>query len=64
MESVALEPLKKNIDVDFVRELLDEFHQKTGSVVAKSILDNWDAEKAKFIKVCLMGCVDLHISCF
>ena len=64
MESVALEPLKKNIDVDFVRELLDEFHQKTGSVVAKSILDDWDTEKAKFIKVGVTGSLDLHIRCF
>ena len=51
MESVSLEPLKKNIDVDFVRELLEEFQQKTGSQVARNILDNWDAEKGKFVKV-------------
>ena len=51
MESVSLEPLKKNIDVDFVRELLEEFQQKTLSQVARNILDNWDAEKGKFVKV-------------
>ncbi|KAK7108161.1 hypothetical protein V1264_015947 [Littorina saxatilis] len=49
-ESVSLVPLK-NIDVDFVRELLQEFHQKTGSEVARNIMANWAKEKDKFIKV-------------
>ena len=51
MESVSVGPLKKNIDVDFVRELLQEFQEKTGSQVALDILNNWDTEKDKFIKV-------------
>ena len=58
MESVALEPLKKNIDVDFVRELLEEFQQRTGSKVAGNILNNWDTEKSKFVKVSHFTCID------
>ncbi|KAL8570900.1 hypothetical protein ACOMHN_023573 [Nucella lapillus] len=49
-ESVSLEGLKE-IDKDFVHQLLEEFHEKTGSLVAKKILNNWEAEEGNFVKV-------------
>ncbi|XP_076444401.1 uncharacterized protein LOC143282637 [Babylonia areolata] len=50
-ESVALESMVKKVDVDFVRDLLEEFQKKTGSQVAQNILNNWDKEQENFIKV-------------
>lgn len=50
-ESVALEELKKKIDMDCVLEILGEFQKKTGSQIALHILNNWEAEKDKFVKV-------------
>ncbi|KAJ8315663.1 hypothetical protein KUTeg_007813 [Tegillarca granosa] len=50
-ESVALEPLEADDDLNFVTETLTDFHNRTGSLVAKFILDNWTEEKKAFIKV-------------
>lgn len=50
-ESVALESLELPEDLTFVQELLEEFQHKTGSRLARSILDNWQEEKLNFVKV-------------
>ena len=52
-EMVALESVVKEIDTTFIREHLEEFVKLTGSEVAKSVLDNWDAELKNFVKVLL-----------
>ncbi|RWS29096.1 glutamate synthase 1-like protein [Leptotrombidium deliense] len=38
-------------DIDFVKEQLNEFIRKTGSLVATKILNNWDEEVKYFTKV-------------
>ncbi|XP_025097686.1 putative glutamate synthase [NADPH] isoform X1 [Pomacea canaliculata] len=50
-ESVALEVLEEQEDVTFVHDLLVEFQQKTGSKLARRLLDNWVEERKNFIKV-------------
>ena len=50
-ESVALETLELPEDSYFVKDTLLEFVQKTGSDIARNILDNWNTEKSHFIKV-------------
>ncbi|KAK3092132.1 hypothetical protein FSP39_025440 [Pinctada imbricata] len=50
-ESVSLDPLESDEDVNFVKDLIAEFQEKTGSVVAQTILDNWKNEQVNFIKV-------------
>ncbi|XP_030386111.1 glutamate synthase [NADH], amyloplastic isoform X2 [Scaptodrosophila lebanonensis] len=50
-ESVELLPLQLEQDVDKVKELLRDFIEKTGSKVAKDILNNWSESQAKFVKV-------------
>ncbi|XP_071114158.1 uncharacterized protein [Haliotis cracherodii] len=49
-ESVALESLS-SADATFLDETLREFVDKTGSELAKNILDNWSEEKQHFVKV-------------
>ncbi|XP_041463541.1 putative glutamate synthase [NADPH] isoform X1 [Lytechinus variegatus] len=50
-ESVVLEPLVKDIDITFLKESLAEFISYTGSKVATMILDNWETESKRFVKV-------------
>ncbi|XP_005109373.2 putative glutamate synthase [NADPH] [Aplysia californica] len=50
-ESVELLPLNNETDLDFVHGLLMEFVEKTGSTLARGILDNWNTEQGHFIKV-------------
>ena len=45
---LSLEELE---DINIVKGLLKEFHEKTGSEVALNILQNFNIEKSKFIKV-------------
>ena len=51
MEMVELLPLEQQEDLDQVESLLREFVEKTGSVVAKDLLETWPAEAEKFVKV-------------
>ncbi|XP_043646379.1 glutamate synthase [NADH], amyloplastic isoform X1 [Drosophila teissieri] len=50
-ESVELLPLESEKDVLLVKELLTDFIEKTGSKVAKELLDNWAEAQGKFVKV-------------
>ncbi|EDW78848.2 uncharacterized protein Dwil_GK12671 [Drosophila willistoni] len=50
-ESVELLPLELSEDVALVKKLLVDFIEKTGSKVAKQLLDNWAEAQTKFVKV-------------
>ena len=50
-ESVALERLEQQDDLEWLKVTLEDFRVRTGSVVAKEILDNWETEVKHFIKV-------------
>ena len=56
-ESVDLESIELPVDIYFVKDTLLEFVQKTGSDIAKNILDNWNTEKLQFVKVGLSLCL-------
>jgi hypothetical protein len=48
---IDLFPLEENEDINLVKQLLVEFHAKTGSEVAKDILSTFSESRLKFIKV-------------
>jgi glutamate synthase domain-containing protein 3 len=48
---VDLESLELEEDSELIQNLLKEFHEKTGSVRARDILQNWAQEKQFFVKV-------------
>lgn len=50
-EMVELLPLEKKEDLDYVLSLLKEFHEKTGSVIAKGLIEEWPKPASKFTKV-------------
>ncbi|XP_055847027.1 uncharacterized protein LOC129912694 [Episyrphus balteatus] len=50
-ESVELLSLELEKDVSLVKQLLQEFIDKTGSLVAGEILANWAEYQSKFVKV-------------
>ena len=54
LESVSLERVEEVQDVEWLQQTLADFHDKTGSVVARYILDNWTQEIKHFIKVSLI----------
>ncbi|MCA9024890.1 MAG: glutamate synthase large subunit [Planctomycetaceae bacterium] len=54
LELVDLIPLAKVDDPDYVaelKELVEKHHIYTGSAIAKSIIEDWDVESAKFVQV-------------
>ena len=51
MEMVDLYELEEEEDAQMIINLLKEFIQKTDSIIAQKILNNWNEEKAKFVKV-------------
>jgi glutamate synthase domain-containing protein 3 len=48
---VELLPLDKPEDLQTVADLLKEFKEKTGSLIASELLVQWPAPAARFIKV-------------
>lgn len=48
---VELLPLSNPDDMEFVKKLLIEFVEKTDSLVAKDLLNNWPKSTEKFVKV-------------
>lgn len=48
---MELLPLKDESDLKYVRELLIEFKEKTGSIIAAELLNDWPASTSKFVKV-------------
>ncbi|XP_057669845.1 uncharacterized protein LOC130902058 [Diorhabda carinulata] len=51
METVELCKLEDKEDVDLVISLLKEFEELTGSIVAKTLIDEFDIRKREFVKV-------------
>ena len=52
MESVDLEAVEGDEEEQaWLKALLEEFHERTGSVVAKDVLDAWPESLQKFHKV-------------
>ncbi|XP_026675773.1 glutamate synthase 1 [NADH], chloroplastic [Diaphorina citri] len=51
MEMVELLPLELPEDLDYVKSLLVEFHEKTESEIAKNLLQTWPAPAKQFVKV-------------
>ncbi|XP_026474979.1 glutamate synthase [NADH], amyloplastic isoform X2 [Ctenocephalides felis] len=50
-EMVELLPLELDDDKVLLQNLLKEFIEATGSSIAQYVLDNWDVESKKFVKV-------------
>jgi glutamate synthase (NADPH/NADH) len=50
-EMVELLPLNEKKDVSYVRQLLEEFEEKTGSLIAKELLDIWPEPTNRIFKV-------------
>nr|XP_027206472.1 putative glutamate synthase [NADPH] [Penaeus vannamei] len=50
-QMVELLPLEKEDDLEFVENLLRQFHDKTGSQVAANLLTDWPAQASQFTKV-------------
>lgn len=47
---VELLPLKEEEDLKYVYSLLVEFKEKTDSVIAEELIQNWPAGTEKFVK--------------
>ena len=50
-EMVSLKPVDDEGDIAILKSMITEHQQKTGSTVAKAILDNFEEELGNFIKV-------------
>lgn len=53
MEMVELQPLVMEEDLKYVKGLLEEFNEKTGSKIAEELLAQWPEPSNRFVKVCL-----------
>lgn len=51
LESVKLDPLDRDDDLEFVKKLLIEFVDKTGSDIATKIISDWSNSVKNFVKV-------------
>ena len=40
-------------DLDWLKDTLEEFAGKTGSPVARQLVDNWPEAASRFVKVCI-----------
>ena len=47
---MELLPLPES-DFDYILKLLVEFHEKTESIIAKTLIDTWSEASKKFVKV-------------
>ncbi|XP_015120846.1 glutamate synthase [NADH], amyloplastic isoform X2 [Diachasma alloeum] len=50
-EMVELLPLNKPEDIKYVKKLLEEFVEKTGSLIAEDLLVTWPEPTTRFVKV-------------
>lgn len=57
LDMVELLPLELEEDQKYVESLLREFNEKTGSLIAKQLIDTWPEPTKKFVKV--FGCFNL-----
>ncbi|CAG2059773.1 unnamed protein product, partial [Timema podura] len=51
-EMVDLLPLEDKTDLEYVLDLLKQFHTKTGSLIAEDLIKTWPESAKRFIKVC------------
>ncbi|KAJ3255487.1 glutamate synthase [NADH] [Chytriomyces hyalinus] len=51
MEMVSLEAVANPKEITYLRRLIEEHHNRTGSKIAKSVLHNWMSVLPKFVKV-------------
>ena len=63
---MELLPLELSEDLALVEDLLHQFHDKTGSLVAADLLKDWPAQASKFVKVmcCLMYFIRFELSAY
>ena len=52
-ETVDLEDVVEKGDLDWLKDTLEEFAGKTGSPVARQLVDNWPEAASRFVKVCI-----------
>lgn len=57
MEMVELQPLVMEEDLKYVKGLLEEFNEKTGSKIAEELLAQWPEPSNRFVKVCSNYCI-------
>lgn len=48
---VELLPLSEQEDIAYVKQLLEEFVEKTGSLIAEDLLMLWPEPTTRFVKV-------------
>lgn len=48
---VQLFPLELEEDIKYVEDLLKEFQEKTGSLIAEDLLKTWPSATSRFVKV-------------
>ena len=51
LELVDLEKVEDEEDINELREMISEHHQRTGSTVADKVLSDWDNTLSQFVKV-------------
>ena len=51
LELVDLEKVEAEEDIEELREMISEHHQRTGSTVADKVLSDWDNMLSQFVKV-------------
>lgn len=51
LEMVELLPLELDDDLKYIKSLLKEFYEKTGSLIAKQLIETWPEPAKKFVKV-------------
>lgn len=61
---VELLPLNKPEDIAYVKVLLEEFVEKTGSLIAQDLLTLWPEPTTRFVKVALLcpRCNDTNVA--
>ena len=50
-DSVSLEEMTEDGDLQFLQSILQEFKERTGSAVAEDVLNRWPASAKQFVKV-------------
>jgi len=54
-ESVEVLPVDSATDLNWLRDTLQEFVNKTGSTLTQTLLADWPASAKLFVKVCHLG---------
>jgi glutamate synthase domain-containing protein 3 len=54
-EMVVARPVKRAPDIKEVKSLIEEHYEKTNSLRAKELLENWDVTLTKLIRVIAKG---------